>query len=268
MSEDYVYENAPLIEVIAEVHWKLQKLASIPDGAVDPFFQATKGNFPTKLNLPTDAEQLVPDDIPLELIPHRPIIRFKQKGGAWPMYQLGPGLFTANIIPPYKGWREFRSFIHEGLKALFDAYPDSEKNLQIERIELRYIDGFTKAHGFENYAKFLAESLQVKFNIADGMLEDYFVNENDMLSVVEVRANIKEPANSVGTIKVAPGRVKNDLAAIAEFKIMTALRSDLQKCDPIMSWFDAAHETVRKWFDTMISKDVKTALGEKRNINN
>ena len=45
MSSDYVYENAPLIEVIAEIHWTLKNLKVPPDLKIDPFYDLFEGEF-------------------------------------------------------------------------------------------------------------------------------------------------------------------------------------------------------------------------------
>jgi uncharacterized protein (TIGR04255 family) len=50
--------------------------------------------------------------------------------------QVGPNLLSANVLPPYPHWPEFRRFIFECL----DAYIKAAKPQKIERMTLRYID--------------------------------------------------------------------------------------------------------------------------------
>ena len=68
---DYVYEKAPLIEVIAEIHWSLKKLDTAPDARIDPYYDLFKDGFldyARNMDL-GHTEELVPDIVPLELLP-------------------------------------------------------------------------------------------------------------------------------------------------------------------------------------------------------
>ncbi len=42
-SSDFIYENAPLVEVIAEVRWRLVRIVSIPGAELDPMFERGYG---------------------------------------------------------------------------------------------------------------------------------------------------------------------------------------------------------------------------------
>jgi uncharacterized protein (TIGR04255 family) len=152
MASDFLYQNAPLIEVITELHWSLQPLIAIPNAAIDPHFAILSSKF-TELARETGfvhVERLLPEQIPLEMMPHRAVFRFRRAAETWPLFQVGPGVFTANIVPPYQGWGDFRQSISSGLDLLLASYPLRPSYFRIEKLELRYIDGFTKRHASPN----------------------------------------------------------------------------------------------------------------------
>ena len=71
MSQDYLLQNAPLVEVIAEVHWKLQVLKSAPNAAIDPQFSLFEPEF-RKVTAGEGfhhVDRLLPPDFPAELLP-------------------------------------------------------------------------------------------------------------------------------------------------------------------------------------------------------
>jgi len=113
---DFVYKRAPLIEVIAEIHWNLKPLGSAPEAKIDPYFDLFKEAFSEviKDTLPFE-ERLVPIEIPVEFLSGQPHLRFRSKQGGWPLVQIGPGVMTINIVPPYNGWVEFSKFLNWAL---------------------------------------------------------------------------------------------------------------------------------------------------------
>ena len=41
----FVYENAPLVEVVAEIRWQLKFLASAPNAKIDPYYELFRDDF-------------------------------------------------------------------------------------------------------------------------------------------------------------------------------------------------------------------------------
>ena len=109
---DYLYDKAPLVEVIAEIHWALKKLDTAPGAKIDPYYDLFKDAFLAyaKTTGLTDVQDLVPTVVPPELLPNQPRLRLRTAPGRWPLAQLGPGIITANIVPPYKGWPRSNRF--------------------------------------------------------------------------------------------------------------------------------------------------------------
>jgi uncharacterized protein (TIGR04255 family) len=150
MDSNFVYENPPLGEVVAELFWKLTPLVSMPGAAIDPFFEPTLERFTNavaKVGF-ASTERVIPVGVPLELVAGQPVSRFRQRANSWPLYQLGAGLFTCNVVPPYGGWSIFRETLAEGIRALFEAFPAASIQLKLDVLRLRYINGFDAAQGY------------------------------------------------------------------------------------------------------------------------
>lgn len=256
---DYVYENAPLVEVIAELRWSLIPLSAIPGGSVDPAFAHGSDAF-TKLakDLGYDkVEHLVPDGIPLEMLGGRPTLRFRKQINEWPLYQIGPGLFTCNIVPPYGGWKNFRETLRDGLTALFKAVPLDSTLVKPESLELRYIDAFTADHGLNGYEKFVRENLGINISVPVDLLESLEINESATTSSMEVR--IPKGASNV-VIKIAPGTKDGTAAAIAEFSVILKNSDMPDTAAGMADWMDTAHNTLHNVFDKITSEQLKDRM--------
>jgi uncharacterized protein (TIGR04255 family) len=135
---DFLYDNPPLAEVIAEIHWELVPLKSVPGGGVDPSFEPFSGaiNGIFADNGYTHIERMIPDQVPLEFLAHKVVSRFRTSANKWPLFQIGPGLLTVNIVPPYQGWSSFAPALKLGFEALHKAYPSASTHLRIKRMEV------------------------------------------------------------------------------------------------------------------------------------
>ena len=83
---------------------------------------------------------------------------------------MGPGLITTNIVPLYNGWKEFEEFLHKIVDGLFKNSPSAERTLRIEKIHLRFIDGFDDSFWLENYSEFAANMLGVQLALPENFI--------------------------------------------------------------------------------------------------
>ncbi len=254
-----LYENAPLIEVLAEIKWHIMPLASMPGMAVDPHFSAFSDDFKKEIGKSgfSSVEKIVPEKIPLELMPFKVIFQFREKPNKWPLFQIGPGLLTANTIPPYEGWDYFKKLIYQGLFSLYKAYPCPERYLHISSIELRYIDGFTSDHGYEKYRHFVRENLGIEGSIPKKIVEKYVSYPEDIVISQEVMMNLNTPKLSNGFIKISPGKKENNEAVFSELIIRKDIELEQSNPSSLLAWFDEAHVVLRDWFEIMTSDQLK-----------
>ncbi len=269
MNDDYVYATPPLVEVIAEVHWEIQKIASIPGGGVDPFYSACLDALRTGAHFSEfrHEEHLVPDHVPIEFFSNQPLVRFRKHANSWPLYQLGPGIFVTNLVPPYQGWQDFKKVLVHGLQGLFAAYPYAGDQLKISKLELRYLDAFSKRHGFDNYANFLTEGLGMSLQVPAAILEGSADGGNQgVVTNSDISFPLKKLPDSKGKIAVGLGASSNEPAVIAQFACVYEGPALQPRDQALLDWFDRAHVELRDWFERMVSEPVKKTFGPKTNI--
>jgi uncharacterized protein (TIGR04255 family) len=148
------FQNAPLIEVIVELRWGVA--FPFPSagmmGTTGPHFQinleASQGeeffmSFGAECGARglERAERIVPQGFPV--IPGQVVYRFRSKDRAnQNLLQVGPGVFTVNALPPYKGWESFEKLVGQGIDALLAARPDADATAGFTSVNVRFINGF------------------------------------------------------------------------------------------------------------------------------
>ena len=107
--------KAPLQEVIFELRWKLDfDLSS--QSQVDQEFQFAFANF-SALSADKMKHKIIlkPSVIPDNFFINRPVYQFWAEKNQYPVFQLGPGVFTVNETEKNYEWKYFRSLILEGV---------------------------------------------------------------------------------------------------------------------------------------------------------
>jgi uncharacterized protein (TIGR04255 family) len=260
-----LYKNAGLVEVIAELHWELKGIQIAPGAKVDPFYDLFREKFLGVARAKGFAfqETVVPVEVPLELLPNKPRERVRASEGAWPLYQIGPGIFTANVVPPYSGWIDFRKTLLAGVEMLLECYPSASQYMKVSQLELRYIDAYTSRHGFSDFAKYVPQHLNFSLPMSDDFLSKYVADRSSYEFIGEAQFRATKPTNAFSAIKLSPGFANNERAAVMQ--ILT--RSDgpagqhASEADAIMKWFDEAHESTNAWFEEILKPQLREAIG-------
>jgi uncharacterized protein (TIGR04255 family) len=255
----FIYKRAPLVEVIAEVHSELIPLTAIPGAAVDPFFAKASSLFKeeaAKLGYGF-VERVAPDNLPLEMMPRQVVTRYRKAPEAAPLLQIGPGVFTANIVPPYSGWDSFRSVLSTGYAAVKRCYVQAgQAQPKPTNLMLRYINGFTSEHGFMGtQGEFLERHLGLTMNFAGDpppqLKDNWALREGTM----ELSASAAAPAGSKFTLICQMGAVKGSRACVVEFRLAGLPGDDIE------AWFNEANSTIRSTFEAIISDEVRGLMG-------
>lgn len=258
--EDFLYKNAPLIEVLAEIHWELIPVSSIPGGQLDPYAPVLREKFGAWARREGFhfQEQLVPSEMPSELMPHKPFQRFRRQANEWPLYQIGPGIFTANIVPPYLGWSAFRDHLRNGLQSLYASYPSSGELLRIKRWELQYIDAFTSSLRMHNYSDFIQAELSVRQPLPCSFTTQHC---EQLVTTFESTFECKNEVAHNGVIKLGPGKLSDQDAAVLQLSVRSRSPEGNVDVDRTLQWFDKAHLILRSWFKELPSEALKQAMG-------
>ena len=259
-NNSHLYKNPPLVEVIAEVHWALNKLQIAPEAKIDVFYERFVTEFQNKLSMRqfTHSQELIPPTIPIEILPHQPRKRIRQAENEWPIVQVGPGIITANTIPPYEGWDKFKSFLYSVIGELYESYPAASQNLRIEKLHLRYIDGFDCRFDFTQYAEFAKQMLNIHPPISKDLFGSHLKKNSDIDYVIEARFQNAIPDGSSGRLKVSPGKIGTSDALIMELhcESLFANAECIALCS-VTRWFEEAHQCLHDQFHTLVSPELK-----------
>ena len=263
-----VFDNAPLVEVIAELRWQTVPISTVPGGSVDPFFDSTLNALRAELSaLGLQFEELVvPAEIPKELLTGKATNRFRSGPNQWPLFQIGPGIFTANITPPYDGWTTFVPFLRNGLDKLFASYPASSQTMKLEAITLKYVDAFTAAHGRQDAWDFLSEGLGFSIVPPAELIDDELVNGGPRDGILAMSFNAAKPLGSTLNINISNGTKDNAPATIFQIGMTSNLGKSAPNLDNVVSWFNDAHEVLSKSFRKILRADVIEAMGPEREV--
>ena len=263
--KEFVYDNPPLREVIVEYRWALTTLRIVEGVQIDPFYQAVLQKFTTAIAKSGFGvvESRVPDDAPIELFAHQPTRIFRMKPNMWPIFQIGPGIFTANAIPPYGGWSSFIPHVKKGLDQFLKIYP--EEFLSPDRIRLRYINGFVASHGMTSQAAFIRDALKLVCPLPETIVSSAEDGLDSITQTGRARIGLATQAGAQGEIVWNTGRVKSEEAVILELRISTPA-STMKSSADLCSSLNKSHELISKWFEALISDDVRKHFGDRSEV--
>jgi uncharacterized protein (TIGR04255 family) len=256
VTEDFIYENAPLVEVVTELRWALVPLASMQGAAVDPLFGRAATKFTEAVGELgyLHVERLVPAEVPIELCPYQPIFRCRLEANRWPLFQIGPGLFTCNITPPYNGWTAFRSVIKSGLEALEKTYGLGSVAIEPNLAQVRYINAFTAKHGMTNLVDFCAADL----NLNVTLMPEIVAAPHEATFVLDYSF----PAAETSTINIKCGHGQSNGIPAALLELAMSRQANLANTvEGTLAWMDQAHTSLRNTFQKMASPKLQEAMG-------
>lgn len=255
-------ENAPLVELVAELRWEpttgtpLQPLAqtgSFPNldfnlTGMDQFY--LRFGVAVQKEGYTELVRLVPPGIPF-LIKHQIAFRFNKlepEGKPKSLYQLGPGVFTANAVPPYESWSQFAPVVKQGVEALLQSRPETERDLPFTLLTLRYIDAFNDSHtsGMDDMS--FLKTLGVDITIPESLAK-HLRPEAKVKPAVQLQIPMGD--GLLMTFNYGFGNANGKDAILMDTTINTTLgvRADL---DAVMDAFGVAHEAISTTFKEMV----------------
>jgi uncharacterized protein (TIGR04255 family) len=200
--------NSPLAEIIAEFRWGPGLPHAQPAfvfGSSDVLFAQLAGEL-GKAGY-SQLERTQPEGFPVQggtiAFRYRPVAEDVNS-----LFQLGPGVFTANGLPPYSSWSDFRPIIEIGLKALFKLkpFPDAQEKAFLI---LRYIDAFTNEQlGEMSPSTFIEEVVGIRFQSTK--TSQTFGNA----ITAHFLSTQKSSDGSEFSVEVTPGKLKGVVAVV------------------------------------------------------
>ncbi|MDF3381958.1 MULTISPECIES: TIGR04255 family protein [unclassified Sulfitobacter] len=268
-SNDYLYENAPLVEVVAEVRWDMVAIASMPGSEIDPLFERKHSAMQAAMAEVgfAFAERLVPDHVPNEMLAGQPIFRYRTAPNSWPLVQYGPGVFTVNITPPYDGWSEFRETLALAVNAFDSVLSLGSDFTNVRAADLRYIDAFTEMHGMNQFSTFLRDHLSVPMAPPQGLLASIGSPQADYVPRVEFSTQVGKRLDTRFVFHAASGTKDDTPAAILDLRARREFsEAKVAKSNELLTWFDEAHSILHSAFESTISDELRNRIGPARPI--
>lgn len=263
MSNDRILSNAPLVEVVAEVHWALPGDTATTRHDPNWFKMAMQLEQAISSRLPV-VEQLQPAGfvIPLDVLGRAPLIRFRPESGAWPLAQFGQGILTVNAVPPYDGWKAVRDLLSFVLEVSNRASP-LFATVKPVRFKLMYRDAFTDEHGVQDANDFLINQIPLLNKSGLDTLGKLAGTSSEVNSA-EIKAEISHMPGASISVRGYRGQINSPKgsknAAIVDFAVDGSTKLTVIDVSTILSWFDAAHDVAWSTFTSLIPPAVMRRL--------
>ncbi|MBK9301369.1 MAG: TIGR04255 family protein [Bacteroidetes bacterium] len=236
--------NAPLQEVILDIKWNLD-FDTDSQLFIDTGFAEAVLKFSSLVSRDhfTSFEILRPEILPNIAFNYKPVYRFRKPDLRFPLYQLGPGIFSINSNNEHYTWEGYYELVQKGVQFLQASYA---KPLVIKSIELRYIDNVPiNILGDTDKFEFLEKHLNVKaekYSFTEGSLEGinfikkFKINDTTFLNI--------DIATGYDTENKQEGVTWHTIV----YCIENILWSDFN------NWLNEAHQIASETFKKMINK--------------
>tara|TARA_R110001583_G_scaffold146831_4_gene298879 strand:- start:28 stop:780 length:753 start_codon:yes stop_codon:yes gene_type:complete len=242
--------NAPLKEVMFEIKWDLDYISE-QSIVYDNGFEQAVLNFTKSCRQDfNELEILKPENIPPIAFNNHVTHRFRKVKNEYPLYQLGPGVFTVNDNNKNYKWSDFDLMIKNGIECLRKSYT---KDLIPKNLQLLYVDRvspyiFGKVNKFDflrNHLKINAES----YDFVDGELNNiqfsksFNVNDEILLNII-----------------VSTGIDQLSKEDVIEWKTFVSNKKRVS-WDSLDDWIQKSHETCSSTFKKMVSNELYEYFG-------
>ncbi|MCX6637038.1 MAG: TIGR04255 family protein [Acidobacteria bacterium] len=245
-------QNKPLVEVIFEVRWELDR-GRQPGLAVDPgfrifmgrYYDRMKDQYPHVQDLPASQ---VPDDMTAHTVRHQ----FWRAKDGWPVTQIGPGILTVNETEGYL-WESFRPRLIDSIKALYESYPTEIAKLKPSQVTLKYIDAvaFDSAKSQVPLLRFLRESLHTGIDVEPLLFARSEEAQSPLGLNLTVTYGLEKPKGAV-VLTVANGTRNGSPAIIWETTVISKGADVPNEIEQFGTWLDGAHAVSDNYFFTLV----------------
>ena len=263
------FNNAPLVELVAEVRWGTGGvIGQLPQPFPGPNSPVFAGSGPQVANPLMVAagqyedffmqfaskvgtfgygliERLVPRGFPH--LPYQAIYRFR-RGNPQPgtmLYQVGAGVFSANITPPYHSWAQFRPVVEQGIKLLIETRNPTEQATPFSFANLRYINAFDEAFtGGRSFSDFIQNILGFKVTFPAPLVAEASA-VGDIKPYMQLQTPLKNQQQM--SITLADGVVSGKQAIVMDISVANDKQISPTSA-AVMASFDKAHEVIHNLF--------------------
>jgi uncharacterized protein (TIGR04255 family) len=252
------FKNAPLVELVAELRWGPQ-MALVPAGA-NPVFALMPGQHEDFFNRFSSsvaevgyerAERILPPGFPA--MQGQATLRYRKRApeDGTSLYQIGNGVFTANITPPYHSLKAFRPIVEQGVECLLKTRNEAERQSSFVPLLLRYLDAFSpKFTQGRSPTKFVEEVLGFSINLPEPVRVE-MVPEGEARATLQLALPLRNGKQM--NLSLSEGAVSGERAIIMDIVVITEAAIDANTAS-VMAAFDASHEVIHRMFVGLTQK--------------
>ena len=263
MTDNISFEKAPLVEIIAELRWLPPGLAVAQQGQLlltlggpDPdSFHLAFGRRPEVAAF-INTEKLVPPGFPAPW--HQVVWRFRNPEIQGALLQIGPGIFTANALQPYRRWSEFRGTVEQGVAALLESRPGAEKGQPFTGLTLRYVNAFSaELMGDSSPAEFMRDVLGFRVNppaALQGLSGKSGLLNQSLNLLIPVANTSKKLAVQVGDGSIRPIGASDDVPVVLLDMTVSESMPVVPDTGGVLASFDASRNIIHETFLKMTTK--------------
>ena len=243
------FAKPPIVELVAEVRWQVTEGVALPAGPVpliamqpEEFFMQVGSKVAARGF--TRVERMVPPGFPSPAF--QAVYRFRRdtetEGST--MYQVGSGIFTANITPPYHSWDRFRPVVSEGIGLLLEARGEADKP-SFTQATLRYIDLFGEEYTTgRSSLGFMREALGFVVEVPPALQREVALQE-EIRPALQFSAPLRTGQTLV--VNVGQGFVNNEPGLIMDTTVSSPGPIE-GTVAAVMTALDAAHDVIHRSF--------------------
>jgi uncharacterized protein (TIGR04255 family) len=171
--------------------------------------------------------------------------RFFKEKDSYPVYQMGPGVFTVNDNNKNYSWIDFKKIVLHGLECLRASY---EKDIFPDRVELRYIDVVeTDVLGHKDKFDFIKQSLNVTVN-------DFEFIQNELLDINISNRYALDDLSYLNLV-IATG-VNNETSNDAVIWHTFVNNNQIIPWEKLSDWLESAHNHASLVFKKMVKPEL------------
>jgi len=204
------------------------------------------------------SERLVPPGFPAP--PFQAVYRYSEKGTqpGRPLFQLGTGLFSAHITPPYRRWSDFRPFIERGVSALLAARDSRESSAPFIHSLVRYLDCFTNHYTADlSPRQFIEDKLGIQLSLPKA-IESRAKAGADIVPSLKLVIPLENGCSM--NISLGKGKIDTKLGVVMDSSVACA-RPLEPSLKGVMAFLDEAHTIASECF-----VEITAALHEQMEI--
>jgi len=238
-------KNAPLKEVIFELHWECT--TDNVGNLYDAGFDLAQGKFADKLKSSFPVHRkLIPDNAPFKVF-GAPIHQYWKAEFGWPVVQHGQGMIAINEIEEGYEWEtSFKPLVLDTIHRLEESY---EEVLSIVHVKLQYIDAWEINE--DDPIDFIAQKLQTEIR-----------NNYDLpgkLKGINIQQNFELSDGSIMSLNVSNG-INNQNQLPSVIWTTTVEKQSKIGLTDVVQWLESAHSATSIMFKKMLNPEFYASL--------